>query len=269
MGFGYVWLGGVEMAGSFTKDSWNANLYDKKHSFVSQYGEDLLGSLAPQQGETILDLGCGTGDLANKLHQIGVNIVGIDKSENMIQQAQKKYTGILFKVQDAINMHYTNEFDAVFSNATLHWVKEPKLALQGIYQALKQDGRFVAEFGGKGNVQIITNEIINQLRIFESKDRSDRFPWYYPSIGEYSTLMEQVGFRVTLAQHFDRPTPLEGANGLRNWIEMFANSMFEGLTIETKDLIMNRVEKSLKEVLYHDGKWLADCKRIRVVGIKE
>ncbi|MDN3018001.1 methyltransferase domain-containing protein [Paenibacillus sp. BSR1-1] len=257
------------MAGTVHTDSWNASLYDSKHSFVSQYGEDLVSLLAPEQGESILDLGCGTGDLANKLHQIGVHIIGIDKSENMVQQAQKKYPEIIFNVQDAVSMPFTNEFDAVFSNATLHWVKEPKQALQGIFQALKQGGRFVAEFGGKGNVQTITDEIINQLRISGIDFRSGQFPWYYPSIGEYAALMEQVGFRVTLAQHFDRPTPLEGENGLRNWIEMFAISMFEGLTAETKDEVINRVEKALKKVLYQNGQWQADYKRIRVVGVKE
>jgi hypothetical protein len=99
--------------------------------------------------------------------------------------------------------------------------------------------------------------------------KAERFPWYFPSIGEYSALMEEAGFRVIFAQHFDRPTPLDGADGIRNWIEMFGRSMFEGLAEETKDLIITKVENNLKEVLFHNGGWFADYKRIRVIGIKE
>jgi trans-aconitate methyltransferase len=251
------------------KDSWNANLYDGNHSFVSMFGEDLVNLLAPNKGETILDLGCGTGDLAFTLHNLGVNIVGIDQSENMVQQAKTKYPNVTFHVQDAVKMKYTNEFDAVFSNATLHWIKNPKQALYGIFNGLKQGGRFVAEFGGKGNVQTITDEIINQIQESEIEYKSEQFPWYYPSIGEYSSLMEEVGFRVTFAQHFDRPTPLAGENGLRNWMNMFASSLFEGLPEKTKDFIMTKVENALKEELFHNGEWLADYKRIRVIGIKK
>jgi len=248
------------------KDNWNADLYDQEHGFVSHFGGALLQWLAPKPGEKILDLGCGTGDLANQMNQQGAAIIGIDKSENMVQQAQHKYPGLTFRVQDVVALNYRNEFDAVFSNATLHWVKTPKQALQSIYQALKPGGRFIAEFGGKGNVQKITDELIQQLG---TSYQSEQFPWYYPSIGEYTSLMEQVGFRVTHAQHFDRPTPLNGENGLRNWIEMFATSMLDGLTPEAKERIITESTQNLREVLYHNGAWIADYKRIRVVGIKE
>jgi trans-aconitate methyltransferase len=250
-------------------DNWDAKLYDSKHSFVSKFGEDLIELLAPKNGEYILDLGCGTGDLTDKLHKLGVNVVGIDKSENMIEQAKKKYPHLKFEVQDALHLDDHCEFDAVFSNATLHWVKPPKQALYCIYNALKQGGRFVAEFGGKGNVKMITDEILNQFKKLGIEYKAELFPWYFPSIGEYSTLMEKVGFRVIFAQHFDRPTLLDGDNGIRNWIEMFGSSMFRGLTGETKDFIITKVENNLKEVLFRNGGWSADYKRIRVIGIKE
>jgi trans-aconitate methyltransferase len=250
-------------------DNWNATLYDEKHSFVSSFGEDLVELLAPRKGESILDLGCGTGELANKLSQMGVTVSGIDKSENMILQAQKKYPNLNFSVQDAIKLNYSNEFDAVFSNATLHWVKNAKQALFCIFTSLKDGGRFVAELGGKGNVQFITNEIINQFESLGIPYKSEHFPWYYPSIGEYSSLMEEAGFKVTFAHHFHRPTPLIGENGLKNWIEMFAISMFEGLSKEIIELIISRVETNLHHVLFRDGQWIADYKRLRVIGIKE
>ncbi|MBS4200796.1 methyltransferase domain-containing protein [Bacillus sp. FJAT-49732] len=249
-------------------DSWNAKLYDNKHSFVSMYGDHLVELLAPTKGEKILDLGCGTGDLAKKLYDSGIDVVGVDKSENMVHFARKKYPHIPFIIGDATELNYINEYDAVFSNATLHWVKPPSQALYCIYKSLKQGGRFVAEFGGKGNIQVITNEIINQLKIVGFENNIEKFPWYFPSIGEYSSLMEEIGFKVTFAQHFDRPTPLEGDNGLQNWIEMFANDMFDGIPNDQKKVMLKNVENNVRDILYHDGNWIADYKRIRVIGIK-
>lgn len=250
-------------------DNWNANLYDEKHVFVSQFGRELVELLAPVKSERILDIGCGTGDLANKLAINLVNVVGIDKSANMINQARAKYPHLTFRVDDATDLKYKDEFDAVFSNATLHWVKPPEHALSCIYNGLKAGGRFVAEFGGKGNVQLITDEIINQFNVLGMEYEPKNFPWYFPSIAEYSTLMENAGFRVVFAHHFERPTPLDGENGLRNWIEMFAGNIFGSETNETKQFIITKVEKNLKEVLYKNGSWLADYKRIRVIGMKD
>ena len=159
--------------------------------------------------------------------------------------------------------------DAVFSNATLHWVKQPKQALLSIFKSLKQGGRFVAEFGGKGNVQQITDEIIKQRKEIDCEFNIEQFPWYYPSIGEYSSLMEETGFRVTFAEHFDRPTPLDGEDGLKNWIEMFGSGLLEDMTDDKKDIIISRVEEKLKPILCKDGHWVADYKRIRVIGVKK
>jgi trans-aconitate methyltransferase len=250
------------------KDNWNATFYDENHSFVSNYGNNLIDLLEIRKGEKILDLGCGTGDLANRLCAMSGNVIGVDKSRNMISQASMKYPEIKFAVRDVTNLGYTNEFDVVFSNATLHWVKQPKQALNCIYQSLRPSGRFVAEFGGRGNVQMITNEIINQINQTGIEFNKEQFPWYYPSIGEYSSLMEEVGFRVTFAEHFDRPTPLDGDNGLRNWIEMFGSQFFDGIDERSKDKIIMKIEEELKDTLYKDGRWVADYKRIRVIGLK-
>lgn len=251
------------------QDIWNAALYDNKHSFVSEYGGSLIELLAPEQGEKILDLGCGTGDIANTLSDNGVNVVGVDKSENMVSQAKMKYPNIDFIVGDVLDLQYRNEFHAVFSNATLHWVKEPAPALQSIFQSLKPGGRFVAEFGGKGNVGTITNAIIEQIERAGLEFKQGIFPWYYPSIAEYSTLMEAAGFRVVFAQHFERPTELQGEDGLKNWIDMFGSQLFEGIPDSIKEEIVANVENQLKGVLFKEDNWVADYKRIRVIGVKE
>lgn len=250
------------------RDNWDAPFYDGKHSFVSKFGEDLVAMLAPQNGERILDLGCGTGDLAYQLDKFGVNVTGVDKSENMIDQAKSKYPHVKFEAFDATDLVYKEEFDAVFSNATLHWVKPAKDALDCVYNALKQGGRFVAEFGGKGNVQLITDEIVNQLTGLGIDYNDNDFPWYFPSIGEYATLMEEAGFNVTFANHFNRPTPLEGEDGLNNWINMFGSHLLAGVPEETKDVVIARVENNLKEILFLNERWVADYKRLRVIGVK-
>lgn len=250
------------------KDNWNASLYDEKHSFISQYGKDLIKLLAPVEGENILDVGCGTGDITKQLNDLGANIIGIDKSENMINQAQKKYPNIKFKVADVTELRYSNKFDAVISNATLHWVQSPKKALSCIYNSLKTEGRFVAELGGEGNVQLITTEIRNQIKKLGISLKQERFPWYFPSIGEYTTLMEEVGFKVTFANMFERPTPLDGNDGLRVWIEMFCKTLFGDLDNQKISLIVANVENSLKETMFIENKWIVDYIRLRVIGIK-
>lgn len=250
-------------------DHWNVKLYDNQHFFVSQYGTELIDLLAPQNGERILDLGCGTGDLANQLYMLGVDVIGIDSSGNMIEQARKKYPHLEFQQANALDLPFEDEFDAVFSNAVLHWIKPPEQALEGICKALKKGGRFVAEFGGKGNVQMIVNAAIEIFRKVGIKNPDARIPWYYPSIGEYTFLMEQYGFRVSAAFHFDRPTPLLGKEGLRNWLKMFGNPIFQDLDDETKEEIILDIEALLKEKMFKNGQWMADYKRIRVVGLKE
>jgi trans-aconitate methyltransferase len=250
-------------------NNWNPNLYDTKHEFVSLYGASLIDLLKPQNNEFILDLGCGTGDLACKISGFGAEVIGIDFAENMINSAITKYPHIEFKVMDARNLIFDSKFDGVFSNAALHWIKEPLRVLQQIYSVLKQKGRFVAEFGGKDNVKKVTDVIIESIReagyLFEESD----FPWYFPTIGEYTNLMEEAGFTVTYAIHFDRPTKLEDSKeGLKDWIKMFGLSLFANVPQEAQPAIINEVEKKLYQNQFIDGHWYADYRRIRVVGNK-
>lgn len=251
----------------FMKDQWDAVLYDDKHSFVSKFGSSLIDLLEPKKGEKILDVGCGTGDLAKIMASAGADVIGIDLSENMIRKAKEKFPTIPFFVKDVIQLDAHNEFDAVFSNATLHWVQPPEKALANIFNSLKEGGRFVAEFGGKGNVEKITQQIFKQIKE-AGIEKNIISPWYFPSIGEYSSLMESIGFRVTFAMHYDRPTPLEGEDGLRNWIAMFASQLFEGMNEESKQEIITNVENVIRPSLFENGTWFADYKRIRVIGVK-
>ena len=251
-------------------NKWNANLYDNKHQFVSKYGSDLIKLLAPKKGELILDLGCGTGDLTNEIYQSGSDIIGVDSSEEMIKKASNKYPNIKFKIMDAKELDFEKKFDGVFSNAVLHWIKSPEKVLQSIKNVLKQNGRFVAEFGGEGNVKLITDTIIDTIREHGYSFEDDDFPWYFPSIGQYATLMERIGFRVTYAIHFDRPTKLaDSKDGLKDWIDMFGRNLLIKIPKKEQEKIIEEVEKELSQKLIRNKNWFADYKRIRVIGIKE
>lgn len=250
------------------KTEWNADLYDNKHDFVSKFGEGVVALLQPQPGEKILDVGCGTGDLAHKIQQAGAKVIGIDSSETMIAQAKEKYPQIQFTVKSATDFYYQDQFDAIFSNATLHWVLEKEKAIKCIYKSLRPGGRFVAEFGGKDNVGGIVRALRMVLSDHQFNKQVKRNIWYFPSIAEYATLLEKAGFRVTYAVHFDRETELTGEGGMQNWLKMFAPGILEGLNESAIQTVVEETESQLWPTHFRDGKWYADYKRLRVVAIK-
>lgn len=252
------------------ENQWDAELYDSKHSFVSQFGTGLVELLAPRSGECILDLGCGTGHLTHKIATSGAEVLGIDSASTMIEQARKNYPNLNFEVADGTNLHFTEQFDAVFSNAVLHWIKEPEKVVAGVWRSLKPGGRFVAEFGGKGNVKAIVTAIYNAIRAAGYPVDEAVNPWYFPSIGEYGTLLEQQGLQLTFATLFERLTPLDdGEKGMQNWIKMFANSFLTVFPAEQQISILADIEKQLRRRLYQNSTWFADYRRIRVIAVKD
>jgi trans-aconitate methyltransferase len=251
------------------KNQWNAELYDSKHSFVSDLATNLVELLSPKSGEYILDLGCGTGHLTHKIASKGAEVMGIDSSPTMIEQARKNYPQLDFDVVDARNLPYTEKFDCIFSNAVLHWIKEAEEVVVGINRALKPGGRFVAEFGGKGNVNAIVSAVFNALQKARSSTDTAFNPWYFPSIGEYGSLLEKHGFELTYATLFERLTPLDdGEQGLQNWLRMFANSLFNGLSTDAQISTIIDIENQLRPSLYKNNTWFADYKRIQVIAVK-
>lgn len=248
---------------------WNTSLYDQKHAFVSQYGEAVVDLLAPKEGELILDLGCGTGDLAALIKSKGANVIGLDSSHQMIEAAKAKYPDIRFDQQSAADFAYDQLFDAVFSNATLHWVLEAESAVRCIRRALRPGGRFVAEFGGSGNVASIVAALQQALTNNGYAEAASRHAWYFPTLSAYTTLLEQNGFRVTTAFHFDRPTKLEDGNGIRNWLFQFAQPFFRGVEPARLEQILQEVEAALRPSNFKHGSWYADYVRLRVVALKE
>lgn len=248
---------------------WNTSLYDEKHSFVSKYGEDLLDLLAPQEGEWILDIGCGTGDLTEAIKRRGANVVGLDSSEEMIAAAGKKYPGIRFDLKSADNFSYDRPYDAVFSNATLHWVLNSGDAVRCMYKALKPGGRLVAEFGGRGNVDHIMSALRKALRNYGHTEAADKRLWYFPSLSQYASLLEENGFRVVFASHFDRPTLLKDKEGIRNWLRMFGETYLEAVDPGTLEPLLKDIEERIRPTNFLEGNWYADYVRLRVVATKQ
>ncbi|HEY1471532.1 MAG TPA: methyltransferase domain-containing protein [Candidatus Acidoferrum sp.] len=247
---------------------WDAELYDEKHSFVWKMAAGLLELLEAKSGERILDVGCGTGHLTAKIAANGAQVTGVDQSAEMIQQARAAYPALRFEVMDARQLTFPEKFDAVFSNATLHWIKQPEQAVECIAWVLRPGGRFVAEFGGKGNTAGLMATV---ARAWAKAGLPPPMPnpWYYPSLAEYAGLLEKHGLEVTYGLLFDRPTPLEdGEQGLRNWLEMFGGALMGNLPKEQKDRLLEEIQNEARTTLYSDGRWVLDYRRLRILARK-
>jgi trans-aconitate methyltransferase len=244
--------------------AWDAARYQDQHSFVWRYGANLVEPLNPQPGEQILDVGCGTGQLTAEIARSGATVTGLDKSAEMLAEARKNYPNLAFILGDAANFQFPEPFDAVFSNAALHWVKDAEGAVKSIARALRIGGRFVAEFGGKGN----NASVRAALGAVLGPGADEQSPWYYPSVGEYAPILERHGLEVRAAQLFDRPTPLEGEDGMANWLRMFTGSYWRQLPPERADDIVRQLVDHLRPSLYHDGIWTVDYRRLRVQCVR-
>ncbi|WP_022823118.1 class I SAM-dependent methyltransferase [Hymenobacter norwichensis] len=247
---------------------WNADSYVQKHAFVFQYGTGLVDLLAPKPNESILDLGCGSGELTQEIASHGATVMGLDASAAMIAKAQQQFPALDFRIADATDFELPERFDAVFSNAVLHWVPEASAVIQQIHRHLKPSGRLVAEFGGQDNVGQIVTALLRHLHESGYKQAQANW-WYFPSVGEYASLLEKYGFRVRLAQHYDRNTILaDPEHGLTDWIEQFGDNFFTGVSATDKATVLAAVNGELRPVLFQDGQWVADYKRLRVVAEK-
>jgi trans-aconitate methyltransferase len=244
--------------------TWNAEIYAQNARFVSELGASVLDLLNPQAGERILDLGCGDGALTAKLLEFGCDVVGVDASPEFVQAAQQ--LGLDARLMDGQNLTFDREFDAVFSNAALHWMKEPDRVISGVWQSLKPGGRFVGEFGGDGNVATIRmalHEAIGQRGI----DPQAIDPWYFPTVAEYQERLITGGFRVDLIELIPRPTPLPTA--VSGWLTTFANPFVSAIDPrERADLIAEVIARVEPHLCDENGQWTADYVRLRFMATK-
>jgi trans-aconitate methyltransferase len=195
--------------------------------------------------------------------------MGIDASAEMIEEAKRAYPNLKFQISDARTFVAAEPFDAIFSNAVLHWIKPPERVVARIAENLKPSGRLVAEFGGKGNIQTIERAIDATLKQMSLPQRTEGDYNYFPGIAEYGGLLELQGLEMTYATLFDRMTALkEGEAGLRNWVMNFRNDIVGRVPEALRSVFFRGVEERSREALYRDGNWSADYRRIRVVARK-
>jgi len=247
--------------------TWDPSLYAANAAFVPALGQPVLDLLRPQPGERILDLGCGDGTLTHKLAATGADVVGVDNSADMVAAARRRRLDA--SVMDATRLAFDQEFDAVFSNAVLHWVKDdPDAAIASAYRALRRPGRFVGEMGGHGCVAAINLALTVGLEKRGIKNAASLRPWYFPTVDDYTTRLERAGFVAESVQLIPRPTPLPA--GMRGWLETFANPFCAALAEDQRGNYLDEVTQMLRPVLCDErGRWTADYMRLRFVARKQ
>ena len=247
-----------------TAQTWNPETYARNARFVSDLGSPVVELLAPKPGERILDLGCGDGVLTRKLVDLGCEVVAVDSSAPLIEAATA--LGLDARVMSAEALVFDDEFDAVFSNAVLHWIKRADLVIAGVHRALKPGGRFVAELGGYGCVDKIRTALVAALNR-RGLEGESRVPWYFPTPEDYGARLERAGFRVDRIALIPRPTPLPG--DVIGWLETFAQSFLDGLSGEARAEYLQEVRTTLEPKLRDgDGTWIADYVRLRFAATK-
>lgn len=241
---------------------WSPVDYQKNAAFVPALGASILERLAPQPGERILDLGCGDGLLTRQIEERGATVVAVDASPEMVAAARAR--GIDARVLDARRLPFEGEFDAVFSNAVLHWIPDADAVLSGVARALEAGGRFVAEFGGHGNVAAISVAI---RAVLERNGIAFTSPWYYPTPDEYRARLDANGLTPTDLRLFPRPTPLP--TGMAGWLRTFALVQFSRVPPERLSRIEEDVVELLRPSLCDDsGQWTADYVRLQVEAVR-
>jgi trans-aconitate methyltransferase len=241
------------------RQHWSAERYAETAHFVPALGTPVLELLAPRRGERILDLGCGDGVLTERIAAARATVVAVDADPDMIAAARAR--GLDARVMDGQRLTFGNEFDAVFSNAALHWMRDQRAVLDGVHRALKPGGRFVAEMGGHNNTAAII-VALSAVLARRGLDAPRLSPWYFPSADAYRNKLEEVGFTVEEIAIVPRPTTLP--TGIEAWLDTFAEDFF--LALPEPDRLSARTEVAglLRPVLMDEtGTWIADYVRLR------
>ncbi len=244
--------------------SWNARQYQENASFVAELGSPVLELLNPRPDEVILDLGCGDGALTEKIDKLAYEVVGIDSSESMVQATQLRGLNAVLMSGDAIS--YEGKFDAVFTNAALHWITDYQAVFRGVSSALKANGRFVGEFGGYGNIATLIAAMEAVVGRNPIKGEFNN-PWYFPTTEEYGMHLEQNGFVVKYIELIPRPTPLK--TGVREWLKVFANHIISEMPKDMEATFLSETELLVRPMLFSEtAGWHADYVRLRFHAIK-
>jgi trans-aconitate methyltransferase len=244
--------------------TWDPDAYAEHARFVSDLGAPVVDLLAPQRGERILDLGCGDGALTERLVAAGCRVVAIDSSPEQVWAARAR--GLDARILDATDLVFDQEFDAVFSNAVLHWIPDADGVIARVWNALKPGGRFVAEFGGADCVASIRAAFTEALGR-RGVDAASLAPWYFPTADAYRDRLESRGFRVDLISIFPRPTPLP--TDIASWLRIFAQPFLAGVASDDQAALVDEVRGLLEPTLRNnEGTWVVDYVRVRTAATR-
>lgn len=247
---------------------WDPVLYSNLCSFVPENGRELISMLNPREGERILDLGCGTGELSSKVAQAGADVTGLDASGAMIEAARRNYPDLTFIEDDAISHDPDESYDAIFSNAVLHWITRQDSLLSSVRSMLRPGGRFVVEMAREGNINRIRNELFRALNEAgyppETLD-----PWFFPSAESYGKRLTERGFSLRTMDRFEHSAVLDGDEGFHLWLTVFCQRILMVLDqAERKDLA-ETVKERLRDDRFDGKSWRLNYRRLRFVAVRE
>jgi trans-aconitate methyltransferase len=247
---------------------WDATTYDERFGYVSGFGANLVEVLDPQPGERIVDLGCGTGQLAAQIAAAGADVEGLDADAGMVERARAEHPGLRVRLADARHFTVETTVDAVFSNAALHWVapQDQTDVLRHVRAALRPGGRFVAEMGGAGNVaQLVA--AADSACVDLGLPRVAH-PWCFPTPAERTDELEATGFAVLTVEHFPRPTRLADGDTAADWFRMFGRWLLEATPADRHDELLAAIDRhAAPDLRGPDGRWTADYVRLRWTAI--
>jgi trans-aconitate methyltransferase len=239
--------------------TWTAAGYERNGRFVADSAGEVFGMLDAKPGERVLDLGCGDGGLSHRIQDLGATVLGVDTSPELLASARSR--GLDVQLCSGEQLNFRQEFDAVFSNAALHWMLDQGAMLKGVHSALKPGGRFVAEMGGHGNIATIRAALSVALEPFGIDAEAVGANVFFTA-AEYSELLRQHDFQVEVLSLVARQTPLP--TGIDGWLRTFRRSLLDELSVDDQEAVILRVSKLLKPILCdRSGQWFADYVRLR------
>ncbi len=245
-----------------TEGNWDPAGYARHARFVSELGAGVLAWLDSRSGELILDLGCGDGELTAKIAASGADVIGVDSSPRMVEATRAR--GIEAVIMPGEALTFQADFDAVFSNAALHWMRDIDAVLDGVWRALRPGGRFIGEFGAHGNIAAI---MVALQAVLGKRGQQIESPWYYPTADEFRAALEKHGFTADRIEVFGRPTPLP--TGMTGWLETFAFPILAQVQEGERAELIGESTDLLAPVLRDSGGcWTADYVRLRFAARK-
>lgn len=252
------------MSDHLDKPDWQTDTYDHHVRFVSELGSPVVDLLDPKPGERILDLGCGDGALTEIIAGREVDVLGIDAGPDFVATAQARGLNVIHG--DGQDLPFEdNSFDAVFSNAALHWMPDADGVLRGVGRVLKPGGRFVGEFGGHGNIAAVTTAL--RAVLFRYGVAWRELGWFFPTAEAYRNRLQQHGFTVEDCMLFARPTPLP--TDIEGWLSIFAGGFINRLTEHHRRSAVAAIVELLEPALCDDkGQWFVDYVRLRFAAVK-